>query len=420
MLNLKAETGPTLHLQVNLAQLGISRQDVLPMLLTDYWLEQRSQDKPIPWIISHRLPRPQRTGRGSLQHSLHPTLPTGNSLWQVVNKIHSFDFQTDQYRVDMVTGSDSLPRWGTQAFDKLAGTLYRAPAQFVPSEGLQPEQGRWWKCTGHRKDTNQGQPTILFDGMWLPGGDTTAATFTQTQLTALILAAPTIPRTVTWKLTAEALGQPPEGKLFQNVHDYWMGELCRDCPVPVEIECCMPPDYLLSRTALQLGKRKTRQTELDTPSSSSRAQSPVPDSEIALWTPAIQRGTRLVPPVVCMTNDRPYTATEVQVDEQVFTLGRDSVYLEEGSRRLWSVKRAKYMQWQQRTGLDDRSLAQLGIAEHQRSVQAAARGARLPSWPYLQHIMASLGLDTVVGPSILEAPPNALWTTVSDNFTWAD
>eukprot|EP00961_Rhodomonas_salina_P260436 3519456-Rhodomonas_salina.1 len=81
-LNLTAETGPILDLHVDLAQLGISKQDVLPTLLTDYWLEQRSQDKPIPWIISHRLPRPQRADRGSLRHPLHPTLPTGNSLWR--------------------------------------------------------------------------------------------------------------------------------------------------------------------------------------------------------------------------------------------------------------------------------------------------------------------------------------------------
>eukprot|EP00961_Rhodomonas_salina_P196814 2656624-Rhodomonas_salina.2 len=130
-----------LHVASDLVQLGISKNDILPMPLTDYWLEQLSQDRPIPWIISHCLPLTQSTGWGSVQHPLHPTILTGNSLWQVVNKIHLFDFQMDQYKVDMVTDSDSLPQWGTQAFDKLAGTLCRAPALFIPSDGLPQEQG---------------------------------------------------------------------------------------------------------------------------------------------------------------------------------------------------------------------------------------------------------------------------------------
>eukprot|EP00961_Rhodomonas_salina_P009737 131296-Rhodomonas_salina.1 len=82
-----------------------------------------------------------------------------------------------------------------------------------------------------------------------------------------------------------------------------------------------------------------------------------------------------------MTDDRPYTATEIEVDKKVFTLGQDHVYLDEGSRRLWSVEQAKYMQWQQRTGLDDKTLAQLGINEHQSSVQAARAARVFPDGP---------------------------------------
>eukprot|EP00961_Rhodomonas_salina_P035298 474879-Rhodomonas_salina.2 len=77
------------------------------------------------------------------------------------------------------------------------------------------------------------------------------------------------------------------------------------------------------------------------------------------------------------------------------------------------------MQWKQRTGLDDAALAQLGSAEQQCSVQAAARGARLPGWPYLKQIMDVLGLDTIVGPSVFEASPTSLWTTASEDYEWA-
>eukprot|EP00961_Rhodomonas_salina_P102109 1373331-Rhodomonas_salina.3 len=34
--------------------------------------------------------------------------------------------------------------------------------------------------------------------------------------------------------------------------------------------------------------------------------------------------------------------------------------------------------------------------------------------------MDLLELDTVVGPSVLEAPPTALWTTAADDFAWQD
>eukprot|EP00961_Rhodomonas_salina_P104654 1408853-Rhodomonas_salina.1 len=93
--------------------------------------------------------------------------------------------------------------------------------------------------------------------------------------------------------------------------------------------------------------------------------------------------------------------------------------LDRDDRRIWSVERAKYAQWQHRTGLNDAALARLGITEQQRSAQAAARGARLLGWPYLQQLMSLLNLDTIVGPSVLEAPPTARWTTAEDDFTWA-
>eukprot|EP00961_Rhodomonas_salina_P241181 3259057-Rhodomonas_salina.1 len=138
----------------------------------DYWMDQRLQGRPVPWIISHCLPRPQRAGSGATSH-LRPTIPAGDSLWRVVTKIHSFDFQTDKYAVDMSTGSTSLTRWGTISLDKLAGTLCRAQAFYVPPSHLSHDSGhgRWWKCTGHRKVQIQGLSTMQFEGKWLSGTD---------------------------------------------------------------------------------------------------------------------------------------------------------------------------------------------------------------------------------------------------------
>eukprot|EP00961_Rhodomonas_salina_P270273 3651125-Rhodomonas_salina.1 len=96
-LNLTAETESTLELQVDLATLGITKHGPLPAILTDYWMEQRERGRPVPWIISHRLPRPHRPGQKS-SSLLSPITPTGDSLWRVVTKIHSFDFQTDKYK----------------------------------------------------------------------------------------------------------------------------------------------------------------------------------------------------------------------------------------------------------------------------------------------------------------------------------
>eukprot|EP00961_Rhodomonas_salina_P304015 3941448-Rhodomonas_salina.1 len=182
----------------------------------------------------------------------------------------------------------------------------------------------------------------------------------------------------------------------------------------------MPQDPLISRIAPSQRKRKFRQAELDTPSSSSRAPSPISEAEIERWTPSVQRGTRHVPPVVCMTDARPHVVTEVPVDNSVLTLGRDRVTMDSDTTRIWSVERAKYAQWQHRTGHSDAILARLGITKHQRSLQAAARGARLPGWTYLAQLMALLELDTIVGPSILEAPPTELWTAAYKDFQWSD
>eukprot|EP00961_Rhodomonas_salina_P197762 2668665-Rhodomonas_salina.1 len=142
----------------------------------------------------------------------------------------------------------------------------------------------------------------------------------------------------------------------------------------------MPPDPLVSRIAPSQRKRNLQQLELNTLSSSSRALSPVPASEIERWTPTTQQGTRRVPPVTCQTDTLQYIATEIPVDGGILTLGRDRVMMDRNKTRLWSIEQAKYMQWKQRTGLDDAALAQLGSAEQQRLVQAAARGARLPGW----------------------------------------
>eukprot|EP00961_Rhodomonas_salina_P223141 3017521-Rhodomonas_salina.2 len=86
-LTLTSETQPHLELQVDLVTLGITKKGELPPMLMEYWVDQRSQGRPVPWIISHRLPRPQRAGCGATSH-LSPTIPTGDSLWQVVTKVH--------------------------------------------------------------------------------------------------------------------------------------------------------------------------------------------------------------------------------------------------------------------------------------------------------------------------------------------
>eukprot|EP00961_Rhodomonas_salina_P021752 292594-Rhodomonas_salina.10 len=176
----------------------------------------------------------------------------------------------------------------------------------------------------------------------------------------------------------------------------------------------------MHRTVQSQRKRKFRQTELDTPSCSSRAPSPVSEAEIERWTPSIQRGTHRVPQVICMTDARPYIAAEVTTDDGVLTLGRDQITMDLDTTRLWSVEKAKYAQWQHRTRHSDATLAKLGIAEHQCSIQVAARSARLPGWPYASQLMDLLGLDMVVGPSVLEAPPTARWTGASENFGWLE
>eukprot|EP00961_Rhodomonas_salina_P030236 407242-Rhodomonas_salina.1 len=149
-------------------------------------------------------------------------------------------------------------------------------------------------------------------------------------MTALIQASTATPYTIWGVMTAEELGQPSEGKLFRVVHDYWMSARRRDQPVPVEVECCMPPDPLISRIILRQGKSKHRQTELDTPSSSSRSPSPVQEEEIELWTLTLQQGTQRVPRVVCETDSLQFTPSpaEIALEEGVFTLGRDRVMLD--------------------------------------------------------------------------------------------
>eukprot|EP00961_Rhodomonas_salina_P076739 1030090-Rhodomonas_salina.1 len=155
----------------------------------------------------------------------------------------------------MSTSATSLSRWGTIEFTKLASTLYRSPALFIPST-CSPHiatSGGWWKCTGHRLDrTNDCMQKVLFDGMWLPAQE--CSTLTENQITALIRASPEAPHTIQAAMTAEELGQPKEGSLFRPVHDYWMSERRQGQPVPVEIECRMPQDLLVSRTAPRQGK----------------------------------------------------------------------------------------------------------------------------------------------------------------------
>lgn len=101
--------------------------------------------------MSHRLPRPlkpeRREGR---QHPLQPAVPTGNSLWRTVTTIHSLDLQTEKYTVEMSTGASSLARWGTLDPVKLAGTLCRSQALYLPA-GIPQSPGRS-RC-GNVRDT---------------------------------------------------------------------------------------------------------------------------------------------------------------------------------------------------------------------------------------------------------------------------
>eukprot|EP00961_Rhodomonas_salina_P119714 1611118-Rhodomonas_salina.1 len=97
----------------------------------------------------------------------------------------------------MSTGSTSLSHWGTQAWNKLAGTLARAPAFFIPSEVVPhgSEKGRWWKCTGHSKIKERGAVHFQFAGKWLPSTGDPSDDLTQTQIKALLSAATTTPFT---------------------------------------------------------------------------------------------------------------------------------------------------------------------------------------------------------------------------------
>eukprot|EP00961_Rhodomonas_salina_P050714 680974-Rhodomonas_salina.9 len=98
----------------------------------------------------------------------------------------------DKYEVEMSTGASLLSRWWTIDFAKLAGTLYCSQAVFVPTECTPhvPAPGGWWKCTGHCLTKKQGTTAVLFDWVWLPEQDDNCFTFTEEQLTTLILAAP--------------------------------------------------------------------------------------------------------------------------------------------------------------------------------------------------------------------------------------
>eukprot|EP00961_Rhodomonas_salina_P219758 2970477-Rhodomonas_salina.1 len=76
----------------------------------------------------------------------------------------------------------------------------------------------------------------------------------------------------------------------------------------------------------------------------------------------------------------------------------------EGPTTLWSIEKAKFRQWQTRLSLSDVAATTLGRAQHDHAMEAMARGARLPAWPYLMDIMATHGLSVIVGPSVFEAP----------------
>eukprot|EP00961_Rhodomonas_salina_P058622 787499-Rhodomonas_salina.1 len=74
-----------------------------------------------------------------------------------------------------------------------------------------------------------------------------------------------IPGSITVELTEIELGQPPTGPLIRLLHDHWTSERRRQRDVPVEIECRLCPDNLLSRAQPDSRKRQYRQIELDSP-----------------------------------------------------------------------------------------------------------------------------------------------------------
>eukprot|EP00961_Rhodomonas_salina_P061454 825167-Rhodomonas_salina.1 len=75
------EIPTALKIQGTGPELGLTETATLPEVVVDFWLDERLRGNPIPWIISHRLPRrePRETQRKERQ-AQHLIAPPGASL----------------------------------------------------------------------------------------------------------------------------------------------------------------------------------------------------------------------------------------------------------------------------------------------------------------------------------------------------
>eukprot|EP00961_Rhodomonas_salina_P027457 371456-Rhodomonas_salina.1 len=179
--------------------------------------------------------------------------------------------------------------------EALGRVLRTAPPLFIPAALLpshaRTASGRWWGCTGYQRASTRliGPIRFVFEGQWLgPGPSDVSATLTHADMESIMGHAGSIPGLITLDLTETELGQPQAGPLVRILHYHWTSEHRRHCDVPVEIECRLCPDNLLSRTQPELRKRQYQQIELDSPPSSSSSDT---EAQIEAWTPATQRGT---------------------------------------------------------------------------------------------------------------------------------
>eukprot|EP00961_Rhodomonas_salina_P152944 2058841-Rhodomonas_salina.1 len=87
--------------------------------------------------------------------------------------------------------------------EMLSRTLRQSPPIFVPAGFLPPttchQQGRWWKCTGHRHDMRGGihEVGLIFKGVWV--GHTASernSSIPQRQMAALLADACSTPRSL--------------------------------------------------------------------------------------------------------------------------------------------------------------------------------------------------------------------------------
>eukprot|EP00961_Rhodomonas_salina_P079255 1065338-Rhodomonas_salina.4 len=381
--------------------IGVDQDRDVPLILMDFWLDQRRQGQPVPWSMSHSLPARTRWQHPAQdKHQLHPITAPGTSLLQNVSKIHSFDFRTNQYSVEVNTTAQALTRWGVLSHKALGRAPQSAPPIFIPTAYLPHHaaspSGRWWVCRDVRKAPTWliGLIQWVFAGVWrhidsIGHGQASGG------LPILPLHChPTVDRdgagaTSNW---------PPDPSTTRS-----LDELC--------------PDNLLNCPASHLRKRRYRQAELESPTSE---QDPELADPRESWTPQIRCGTRRVQPVRCTMDKRQCQPVTVPLELGTLIIAWDRVSMQRDSSTVWSVEKAKFRQWQTRYHLSDGVAATLGQEQHDHAMEALNCGARLPVWPYLMDIMVTHSLDILVGPSVFEALPYTEWCTSAENFEWGE